>query len=874
MTGTELNAVIINIQDVFDLIHDIQPHDAKLFFEYFQAEANKTRNDTHETQNSTQNGRDGESTAELSSTQDNNNHVCNDEINQERRKLIPNNTNENDNIAPSIELSSMRDNAHTKSFKINIQTESKGIKTLKTKCSKYTTIKRVKQIIIHELNKNNIDNIELQYNGNSMDNDSILADYNIVDAKHLIELKYKRFCKCASNINSDNNDNSVVVIRYELKDKLIHAISVPRITSIGCLKRQIRQKHKITPIYDIQLYYGNQQLIDSFTINSCGIVNNGCITVKYIKRISYTLACMIGFSRPFYIAIILIESLNTQDRQKCINPETEYYYGNPISIHTFIMFFSIASLLYSIIVPACIWPIFGRNNAPLIRFYNVFIWCFCTLGGIIGLIMIFNDSIPKECLQSKSGYLLIIWVIIHNLLGIPLFIVKGSWYLYRASYDLICEYASTLIASLILLVNFILDWLPFFALIQDLSINECNKDFVRLLLCIGWIGKLVYTVVIIYAKMIRNNKGIKYTIYCACFWFQFLLGLSGLLLTHTFGSGIPGPCFGSNLGILLQIWCYSQIIIAVIMRIIIVRHGPSRSISICETIVAYLGCVCTLIILSIPILSLLGHYVFTEPKCVEISKSLIDISQYLLIIGSSDMVFNIIIPLSITAAFRNNTGILLPLIIGFIYAMYSIIIGAIGLHTIEQNTLTKECSQTFMGIIFQINCYYHTVFGSLLLIICAIIFIYYVKPNQKILIARMVSGFLLFIGLITLFMNGILAIIQPFKDDYNVYSNEPNECRTNWFKIFLRIGGSSQISMFFVACFAGWYAHVIHDCYPVIFPGLMCLFVLGWSIYGIMMYHTNYLSHQCRMIKLSIHMVIYSYTNIFIICSTIFLLSL
>ena len=132
---------------------------------------------------------------------ENKNNNTNDMITDDNIEIE--NIDKNDD---NIELSSIKDddndderilkliqsqqNNEIKLFKINIQISSTKNIILQTECNKNTTILELKKIIMKELNKDNIDNIELQYNGNNMDNNSILSDYNIIDSKHLIKLLY------------------------------------------------------------------------------------------------------------------------------------------------------------------------------------------------------------------------------------------------------------------------------------------------------------------------------------------------------------------------------------------------------------------------------------------------------------------------------------------------------------------------------------------------------------------------------------------------------------------------------------------------------------------------------------------------------------
>ena len=866
ITGADLNESLSDFEDVRILIDGIDTNDAKMFLNHFKTEANKKKSDKKAGTN--QNG-------------------------QERTELIQNDSNNSHNIERSIELSSMRDDDNEEEriakliqrqtdnndskclFKINIQTSSKDTKTLDTKCSKDTTIKRVKEIIMDELKKDNIDNIELQYKGNNMDNDSILEDYNIIDSKHLITVVHKvkdssmfagfrqiaRAARQSVFGAANNNARIYITLIYELPNKSTHSIySIHKNSTISDVKIEIGAAEHLFITEDVQLYYEGNLLKDDYTLDSYKIFHNTTITVKYVKLMPTPSIVFIICSIVFDIIILLIESLVNKGNQKCINPDTGNYYGNPINIHAFIMFFSIVKLLCTIVIPGLLVKV-RRNNILKLRFYWIFTWCIYTIGAVIGLIMLFNDSIPKGCLQSKSGYLLIIWVIIYNLVGIPVFIVKILWHLCCDAFDLVREYKSALIASLVLVANFALDWLPFFAYIQDWSSNSCITDDkhqgmimdIKTFLLTAWIAKLLYTTGLITSEMSPAPE-FKCIIHGACVFLQFFVGLFGILVAYAFGGGISNPCLGSNLGILLQIWSFIQIIIAIGTAIVLIKHLRSKE-STCIIILMWSIGFVILILLCIPILTLVAGYASETPKCYEVIKNPIEITQYLSIMGWSDIIFKFIMLNIAVFAWTpyqhelDEYWLLVPVIITFMYAIFSIIIGGIGLNTIEQDRLTSEClTSSFIGIMFQVNSYYHTICGALYLIGCCLAYCAF-ADNQ--IIAGGMAGILSF----GLFLNGILAVAQP---SWNGYNDTWDECPIYWMETFLKIGGWAEIIVF---VFVGIAACTKHQ-YAIGSVSCILFLIFGWSIIGIVMYHTNYFSDECRIIKIVSHMIIYSYTNV------------
>ena len=609
----------------------------------------------------------------------------------------------------------------------------------------------------------------------------------------------------------------------------------------------------------------NIELQDFNTINYYNISSK--ITVKYqkinetkekLKKISMYI--FIICSVIVDITMIVMQNVGIENNKKCQNPDSGRYFGNPISIQTFIMFFSIAKLVFVAILSGLLVKR-SQNNSFKIRLILIYIWCFFTVAAGIGLILFFNSSIPKECFSSKSGYLLIIWIIIHSLFGIPVFIVIILWNLCLGSLDLIRQYLSTLIICLILLANFTLDWLPFFAVIEKWSINECRNYGIRGFLLFCWISKLIW-------RMFISNKSIR----PVCFWFQFLLGLSGLILYASLG--ISNPCTGSNLGTFILIWCSIQIIIAIIMRIIFIyKNHASESYPISnyirDIIKEFIVCLIVLLILGIPVLSLVGYYNVRRPTSYNefTINPIISFDEYLLITGWLDIAFifcavSIII---ISAIYTFDYWISVAFTMAISYSVYSIIIGSIGavisLYYYDSTGVHQGClSSSFIGIMVSINFYYHIICGSLAFVISWLTACCAGRP-----IVHRVSKGLIFIWIIVLLLNALIAIIHASISINNSF--QLHECPVLFIAIFLIIGGSIQIIMVIFLCIA------LQDmdrnygdtnCFSNYASCLACL-ILIWSVFGLAIHgNEKILSLDCSRQKLPLHMVIYSGINLVI----------
>ena len=829
-------------------------------------------------------------------------------------------------MEPSIEMSSIKDdddderrilklmksqhNNGAKSFKVNIQISATENITLKTECNKDTVILDLKKIIMIELNKDNIDNIELQYQGDNMDNNSILSDYNITDSRHLIKLLYKvqnsniimnGIKKFASNkdVNSLNGNNNNtggtvygnVMITYNLPDNTTHTYGHPINSSVGDLKRYIRGTFRIPLRKEIQLFSMNVELQDYRTIGYHGINGDPFIVVKYkfrgfipccwsdarrekLKRIA--LFMFVICSITFDITMMAVENKGFTHKAKCTNPVTGKYYGYPISIYGFIMFFSLFKLIY-VAVPVlllimCGQMDYGDISSLKIRTYFVFLWCFCSAGFALGLYTFNGGSIPTVCQGSKSGKLMAAWIGVHQLCG-PVFMVILSYYMCCGSKEILKEYGLSLVISLFILAYLSLDWLPIVARSGQWSVNECiNVDLIhgvryegrpidiKAFLFIGWLGKIVFNVGMIGVKII-NDEDIRSVLYSVCFWFVFIFGLFGVLTAYAFGGGISNDCMGSSLGILFQIWSAFHIIIAIIMVIVVIKN-------VCEYIKSVFVGLFIFGKLMIPILTLLGHYSFTNIQCYS-TGSPISVSQYLKTMGWSDVAFMIALLLGIMGQ-ACESEIITGFIVAFLYGIYSIIMGSIGLNTLAEKRITASCLTTYMGVMFKLNSYYHVIFSSLIIIGCLVYF--YGKGGMK-SILPIIAG-LLCIGLL---INAIFAVIASNKyDDISIsifcakdisfdgmsisdasieYMGKPTNIKS-----FLSVGGWCEIAIFI--------GLVIGGCSQSesLMGGALCLtvFIFIWSWIGIGTYHGPSLTSECRSTKMASQVAIYSYTNIFI----------
>ena len=351
-----------------------------------------------------------------------------------------------------LKLIKKQENSNIKLFKINIQISTTETVTLKTECSQYTTIEGVKRIIVDELNKDNIDNIQLQYNNDKMDNNHTLLDYNITDSKHLIKLAYnvqksnafvdgfnsfKKFVsdvdmairqtnsQLTSNeingISNNPNDGKISIILKMGSSTHIHrcfgnaTISQIRTAAKNkyglencqlLFQGQILEDHKILRYYNIHGW----DIIDVKQSGfDCRCHCNCCSSALCILISLCFIAIVIALSYFTIDTMAIVATKENWLTDTCKNDE-----GIPIEIYLLSVGIGKTGITIFLLAFWCICSTDAYDNDFVDTIFGktfiCFLWLFMFGTSWTGFIFIYSGSISDECLSTKSGTVLHIWV--------------------------------------------------------------------------------------------------------------------------------------------------------------------------------------------------------------------------------------------------------------------------------------------------------------------------------------------------------------------------------------------------------------------------------------------------------------------------------
>ena len=831
-------------------------------------------------------------------------------IQQQKNKHKRNQTelssiNENDNDSRRIlKLMKIQDtNNKLDTFKINLQVTATETITLETKVTKYSTTKDVKDIILNELNKNDI---ILQVNGEDMQDNLTLNDYNINDSRHLIRMIVKvkdsskvfntnkvfipppysvngiiganqynnhwvppsvpagditvntytfrvpdtREISFFKNITLDLSDTLTIYdVKWRLKYHAFPAINDVNNMELTCNGNILNQgtiRQHVTPHSDIiQVMRKNNDQISS-TGNCCN-----CTCCKRCWRQFSGWDIWLGEWYEMVGGVLLIVFIVCNialDIAGLFHPYPEYCKSNRVMKPYLITVCSIKLVCYIIAGIHLYWNKWER----IIVLPSI--WLFCFIAVVSGFILLQNGSISDVC-KDSSVFLLFEWWIYYHFVVVLLCTVV---------FAIMADYSSMTNteylgwgALFIVLTSITMDITAIVPLSSKWSQKPCtNIDNIyygkpmniRKYLIAALVSKSTFLVPVCLSYC---EGPLLYSLFFAnCV--EFIFGIIGIRMIYVLDS-IPMSCYSSKLGVFTQIWALYHIIIPILITIGFIkyfRHSILEKIQpifIASTVILNI-----LLIVFIPF----GMNVNDTHPCTNNS---IIILVYLSIILSYTITFLIIFGYTFI---WNYSEVFTLGLFDIEYPGYhalagscAIIIGIIGIIIINLPSTSNEClHDTSTGILLQISSIYYLV--SPIIVLLAVIQIFsYMESLPTICV---------YIGLFAFSIVIMIINNDNCKDSNDKYMGKPINI-----KLYLFISGLMGIlcviSGMIIYYKFGWDSDELM--YQKLIHGILSL----WGFIGISIFYGTSLNIECRQTTMAQFIPIWSYINIFLFIVSIFM---